>query len=1196
MKINTTIFPFIVVVFLLTVNSSFSQKTKPILFQGKEFEMPHNIKEFDWSQIRRTSTSSTEGFYLVIQFETTPTQDIQNEYLSRGLGLTNYVSNHSYFLYTQQEVDTQFLENSGVVSIMPIPLEFKISSKIRNNEIGPWAIDGDNILVNLSFHPSVSVNKVLSDLNTISGISIREQYKKGSMIILSIPSDKIRQVAMISSVKWIELIQEPSVKEDLRGKSIHRSSNLDTQIPSGRNYTGSGIGVIVRDDGIVGPHIDFQGRIDNTGASGIGSTHGDGVAGILTGAGNLDPTKRGMAVGSDVYVTNYNSSFLDAETTNLLDNGDAQITNSSYGNGCNGGYTSISRTVDLQTNTNTSVLHVFSAGNSGTSNCGYGAGSNWGNITGGHKQGKNVIATANAYYNGVLETSSSRGPASDGRIKPDITAHGQGQLSTDENNAYLSFGGTSAAAPGIAGVSAQLYQLYQDQNDGQMPESALIKAALLNTANDYGNVGPDFKFGWGLVNGLRAAMLLEDERFLEDTITQDSENNHIITIPANTKQVRFMLYWNDPAAVAGTSTALVNDIDLKVISPSSSELFPWILDPSPNPTTLDQPATNGEDHLNNMEQVLINNPEAGDYTLNIKGFDIPSGPQHYFVLYEIITEELTLTHPIGNEKFVAGEQQVIHWDAINTSENFSLEYSTDNGDTWSSISTVSSSSTNYTWTVPTTISGESIVRITSGSFSDQSATSFSIANQVSGVDISQICPNNITVVWDLLPDAVSYDVYMLGEKFMEKVGTTSETSISIEIDDLDTSFWVAVSATGGNNWETRRSIAINNPGGLYNCTLSKDITVESIANDFSTLDLICSADNSVEISANIRNLGTDSQSNFSLFYQLDSNAIVEETYTNVLAPGTQDVYTFSTPLSLTQDGMRSLKVWVSLAGDEFVANDEYEEIFYAQLLPKPINEMETFEANGFPPNGWVVENPDSVYPWTSATNITGIDDQPTTAAYVNNYSYNGVGQEDIFATLVYDLTGTNMTLSFDLAKAQYNETYSDGLKVDISTDCGASYTNIYDKEGLDLSSLTDYDTTLNWAPSSGSDWKTETVDLSAYSNQNVKIRFVNVNGYGNSSYIDNIVITGTLSTNTVEVDDYFVLFPNPVEDQFTIRSKKVALQKIGMYNVLGREVLTIKTDQNQEIIQVNTGILPSGVYLVRLESELEVFYKKILKK
>ena len=175
--------------------------------------------------------------------------------------------------------------------------------------------------------------------------------------------------------------------------------------------------------------------------------------------------------------------------------------------------------MDNQIFNNPTVLHVFSCGNSGTSNCDYGAGSGWGNITGGHKQGKNVIATANLYFDGSLVNSSSRGPAYDGRIKPDIAANGV-QMSTDEDNDYLQFGGTSGASPGIAGVSAQLYQAYSEANGGTLPPSALIKATLLNTTNDAGNIGPDYKFGWGIVNGLRAGMLIEDGRHLTNTVSQ----------------------------------------------------------------------------------------------------------------------------------------------------------------------------------------------------------------------------------------------------------------------------------------------------------------------------------------------------------------------------------------------------------------------------------------------------------------------------------------------------------------------------------------------------------------------------------------------------------------------------------------------------------------------------------------------------
>ncbi len=78
-----------------------------------------------------------------------------------------------------------------------------------------------------------------------------------------------------------------------------------------------------------------------------------------------------------------------------------------------------------------------------------------------------------------LEASSSRGPAADGRIKPDICANGAGQLSTDGPNTYQVGGGTSAACPGIAGIVTQLHQAYRDLNAGSDAEGALIKACYV---------------------------------------------------------------------------------------------------------------------------------------------------------------------------------------------------------------------------------------------------------------------------------------------------------------------------------------------------------------------------------------------------------------------------------------------------------------------------------------------------------------------------------------------------------------------------------------------------------------------------------------------------------------------------------------------------------------------------------------------
>ena len=83
-----------------------------------------------------------------------------------------------------------------------------------------------------------------------------------------------------------------------------------------------------------------------------------------------------------------------------------------------------------------------------------------------------------------MASSSSRGPAEDGRIKPDIGAKGSSVNSTLPGNDYGTKTGTSMSCPGIAGVMGQLYQAYKELNGGQNPNSSVMKNILLNAADD----------------------------------------------------------------------------------------------------------------------------------------------------------------------------------------------------------------------------------------------------------------------------------------------------------------------------------------------------------------------------------------------------------------------------------------------------------------------------------------------------------------------------------------------------------------------------------------------------------------------------------------------------------------------------------------------------------------------------------------
>ena len=1177
-------------------NISLAQGDYTVRLQNENIELPENIETFQWNQMPESAILNG-GFIGWIQFYETPSQSVQNSFKANNLQLIEYIPNKAYLFYFPNSTSISYLKDNGVRSITPVNGDYKLESNLRNGFIGDWALEGDNILVTLQYHKYVSSEYVINDLAS-KQISVKQQYKGSNNIDLTIPNNCLEELSNLPYVKWVEVIVAPSIKDDTRGRSLHRSSNLDTQTGAGRNYTGKNIGVLCRDDGIVGPHIDFQGRIDNSMASGSGQTHGDGVSGIMAGAGNLDPSMRGMAAESNLYVSNYAANFLDTATQTYINDGSVQITNSSYSNGCNDGYTTITQTVDTQANDIPSLLHVFSAGNSNNNDCGYGAGNQWGNITGGHKQGKNVIATANVYFDGSLVNSSSRGPAHDGRIKPDIAANGQNQNSTNENNTYQSFGGTSGAAPGIAGISAQLYEAYGDLNGGDLPPAALIKASLLNTANEAGNIGPDYKFGWGIVNALRAGMLIEDERHLFDEVSQGATNTHSINVPSGTTQVRFMVYWSDPAATPGSSPALVNDLDLIVTDPSSGAHEPWILDPTPNATTLNLPATLGPDHLNNVEQVLLNNPESGNYNIEISGFNVPMGPQEYFVVYEVIAEELTMTYPNSGESFAPNETESLHWDAINTTEDFVLEYSTDNGSSWDNITTVNATTYTYAWSIPNEVTGEALVRITSGSFSDESDEVFSIASLATNVDVSQICPEEATFAWNPVDNAESYDFYLLGDTTMEVMGNSTGNTFTFAITDPDEEMWAAVVAKNDTEgWTSRRTIAIYHPGGLVNCDLADDISLDSLNNTIDDFNYICD-DSPTIISANIRNTGINSQSNFMVSYQIDSEPVVEETFTGTLDPGQQEVFNFTTEVTIATSGNYTLTVKVELAGDMNPSNDEVILDFYAATEATALNFEEDFETNGVPPSGWNISNPDDSYTWEERTGVTGSDGNPSVMAWLNNEDYNSQGEIDIMQTEIFDLTNASVTtLTFDLAKAQYSASYNDVLKVDISIDCGVTFTTIYEKDGLELSTIPDY-TTTNWTPTSADEWRTEEIDLTPYEGENVMFNFVNITGYSNSTYIDNInVFAENLGITDNELSGVS-LYPNPTSEKVNIsfNSTNGNSYQVKIINSLGQVIH--ETGKNSfngtNDISIDVSNFSIGLYFVKIEVDNNSTVKKLL--
>lgn len=1072
-----------------------------LLLHSGQRTLESNINDFIAQPTLSAAETNAAYFYRYLQFDEVPTNNQHEQIAGLGIKLLQYIPHKTYIAAIPTNMDFQALKSINVRAIEVVATNDKLNEYLRFQTYPNWTVEGDEIELVVKLYEAPNRKALLSALLGMGAKVIKIHYRNNLVHIKTRKDDAaIRAIADLPFVNFLETLDPPGEREDTDGRSLQRANLLNEASANGLKFDGAGVKIQVRDDGPVGPHIDFQGRIEMVGATSTGS-HGDGVAGVWTGAGNLDEAMAGGASGAFMYVTDYVANFQDTTYGLHLYHG-MKVSNSSYSNGCNGGYTTTTQTVDDQIWDSPTLMHVFSAGNSNNNDCGYGAGNQWGNITGGHKMGKNVIATANLNSLGVLETSSSRGPASDGRIKPDMAAYGQGQMSTDENNTYQSFGGTSAAAPSGAGVYTQLLQAYKTMHNGQEPESALLKAVVMNTATDLGNAGPDFRFGWGLYHGGNAYNLLNENRYIVDSVGQGVTKNHTFTIPANTAEARIMVYWMEPAASTVSAIALVNDLDMTV-SNGMTTTQPLVLNPAANATTLNNPAVPGVDNLNNVEQVRLANPTAGTYTVNVAGSVVPFGTKKYYVLYEFIQDDIKVTYPNGGEGLDPNKTARIHWDARGTTGNFAIHYSTDNGTSWNLISNnVSGSVRYYNWNVPSSVNNTSMVRVTRGSLSDMSDTTFAIVGTPTGVSVDTVCINGVTVSWNAVAGATSYDVLALGSMYMDSVISTTGTSATFAGDPY-ADYWVSVRSKI-NGSKGPRSNAIFKAGGLLNCVLADEVAIDLLSPNGSATG--CAADSTLTVQ--IFNNGNNPQSNIPVSYQLDNNAVVTETVAGPIPAGQSIIYTFNSLLPVTTGVQYNLATWVSLAADPIPYNDTATvqiEFFAAQTLPFS-DDFESYGLCGTASdcqlevcplgNGWsnntngIQDNIDwRVNAGTTPSTATGpsTDHNPGTATGKYLYLESSGGCENQIAELVspcIDLTG-GLTPIFSVWYHMDGATMGE-LHADILVD--GVWTN-------------DFISPLIGAQ--GSSWKEMTGSLTPYINKTVNIRLRGITG---SSFNSDIAI------------------------------------------------------------------------------------------
>ncbi|HUT23360.1 MAG TPA: S8 family serine peptidase, partial [Sumerlaeia bacterium] len=236
------------------------------------------------------------------------------------------------------------------------------------------------------------------------------------------------------------------------------------------------------------------------------------------------------------------------------------------------------------------------------------------------------------------------GPTDDGRIKPDVVANGVGLTSTSDagDEEYLFLSGTSMAAPNAAGSAVLLIELFERLFPGQDMLASTLKALIIHTADDLGNPGPDYRFGWGLMNTKAAADHIQEHhdlpfvsKIIEGVLTKSNSTDTYSFFWDDTGPIRATLCWTDPPGepldgLNITSPRLVNDLDLRITGPDGLETrLPYVLDPE-NPQA---PATNGDNIVDNVEQIEIPAPETiGAYAIRVSHKGELSGDRQFYSL------------------------------------------------------------------------------------------------------------------------------------------------------------------------------------------------------------------------------------------------------------------------------------------------------------------------------------------------------------------------------------------------------------------------------------------------------------------------------------------------------------------------------------------------------------------------------------
>ncbi|HOA71920.1 MAG TPA: S8 family serine peptidase [Phycisphaerae bacterium] len=632
---------------------------------------------------------ATQDSHVVLQFKRIPNAEQKASLEAQGIFLQRYLGENAWFARVKDgKRAKEIMGQMELASAMKVQRQWKLHPKLARGDFPQYArfsagraersqskteaaTEPDIVALYVLFHPDVDLDKTATAVVVSHGGVIRSLMRSINGAVVWLPSTNLSALADEDAVEWIE---PPLPPMDVSNDSVRTAVQVHTVQEPPFNLDGSGINVMIYDGGtVMAAHSDLEGRVfvrDNSGVA----DHPTHVAGTLGGSGAAsNGFYAGMAPGVIIQSFGFeydgtgqflytNPGDLEADYNRAINTYGVVLTNNSIGtnvapNGypCEweGDYGATDMLIDaiVRGSLGAPMRVIWANGNErGSGRCGVTY-----HTTAPPACAKNHISVGAYNSNDFsMTTFSSWGPTDDGRIKPDVCAPGcqssgdNGVTSTVASGGYGVMCGTSMSAPVVTGLAALVLQDWKEQYPMQpLPPNSLLKVLFAHNAEDLGTPGPDYVFGYGAVRILETIQFLRSGSFAQGAIEHGQSLYYFVPVSQVGQRIKVTLAWDDPPGAPNTVPELVNDLDLWVVSPSGITHYPWTLEPS----SPESPAVrNKPDRRNNIEQVVVDAPEPGTWSIVIHGYAIPSGPQAFSMA---CTPELRTCSSAGLVAFAA---------------------------------------------------------------------------------------------------------------------------------------------------------------------------------------------------------------------------------------------------------------------------------------------------------------------------------------------------------------------------------------------------------------------------------------------------------------------------------------------------------------------------------------------------------------